>query len=173
MPVREFYRRRFARVVPAYVVAACIGIALDVWQYGSETFARGLFTLTLLQSWITGERFSYAGNSVGCRFQPRSSPTRCSPADQAGVRAESRRLIALLCSVLGLSIAWQLVLRGDYSETVSWAPYIAPPYRALEFVAGMCLARMLMTGVRLRLPVLAPVALAVAALLAGGISGRG
>ncbi len=84
-----------------------------------------------------------------------------------------RRLIALLCSVLGLSIAWQLVLRGDYSETVSWAPYIAPPYRALEFVAGMCLARMLMTGVRLRLPVLAPVALAVAALLAGGISGRG
>ncbi len=65
VPVREFYRRRFARVVPAYVVAACIGIALDVWQYGSETFARGLFTLTLLQSWIPGERFSYAGNSVG------------------------------------------------------------------------------------------------------------
>ncbi len=165
-PAREFFRRRFARVVPAYTVAAVLGILWDLAQYGDEGIWRGLFTLTLLQSWVPGDQdWNYAGNSVGWSLSTELFfyalfPLLIGPV--AGL--DRRRLFGLLALVVAISIGCQFALRHTNSDLASWAVYIAPPYRLLEFVAGMCLARLLLGGVRLRVPVAAAMLLAIAVL---------
>src|SRR5262245_53228114 len=60
-----FYRRRFARVYPAYAVVAVVAIPILIWLHTIKTVrgvALGLFPLTLLQAWIPNNAITYGGN---------------------------------------------------------------------------------------------------------------
>lgn len=158
---REFYRRRVARILPAYWVAAVIGIAFEVASHNGSLL-RGLFTLSLLQSWIPRIlEWNYAGNAVGWSLSTEVLfyalfPLLIGPIARMGRRGAG----ALLVVSLAVAILWPaLVHPVSFPSTRFWAIDIAPPARLPEFVAGAALARLLSSGVRLGIPLWAPMAL--------------
>jgi peptidoglycan/LPS O-acetylase OafA/YrhL len=171
-----FYRRRVARIVPAYLVACVAGAAIAQWiaplNGPAGGLLRNLFPLTLLQSWSPDPYTYYAGNSVSWSLSTEVFFYALFPfVIRPILRCEGRGLVRLLCLTVAVAIALPLLLRPEHQDTGLgfWAIYINPAYRLLEFVAGIALAGLLRAGVRVRVPVAAAVALAVEAYLAANV----
>jgi peptidoglycan/LPS O-acetylase OafA/YrhL len=169
---RAFYRRRFARIVPAYLVAGAAGIAVAQWISplggASPGVGKDIFSLSLLQAWSPDPYTYYAGNSVGWSLSVEVFFYALFPfVIRPLLRLDHGKLLLLLAMVVGLAIVIPLELRPVQQDTgfAFWAIYINPVYRLLEFVAGIALAGLLRTGFRIRLPVAAAMGLALAAYL--------
>lgn len=174
---RDFLARRVARVYPAYVVATLVGIPI-LMAVGVLTVRRdllpGLFTLTLLQSWVPSTAYYYGGNLVAWSLSNEAFfylmfPLIAVPLSRLARRRPPRDLWVLLVALAAASIALPLILRPVEEGGVSfWLVYISPPFRIIEFVIGMGLAHALRRGGLPRLNLAACAALAGAAYLVAG-----
>ena len=151
-PVR-FYRRRFARVVPAYWAAALIAVVVMAWTApvgAGETLER-FIPLTLLQSWVPVRDVYWSGAGVGWSLSTEVVFYAVFPAVilvVARLTADGavRAACALVVCVLALPLL--LPVTGVSEDLAAWVVGVAPPVRLAEFVLGMLLAAAVAGGVR-------------------------
>lgn len=168
---REFYRRRFARIAPAYWVACLLAFGSVVLIDGKGEIWKSLFPLTFLQSWVPDSSVYYGGTPVAWSLSTEVAfyaafPLLIGPL----MRLDRRALKRILGVVIAVSIVTPLAIgSGEHNTGAAfWAIYINPTYRILEFVAGICLCALLLCGQRVRVTPPAAAAVAVAAYLAAG-----
>lgn len=175
---RDFLVRRVARIYPSYAVVTLVVIPLYflVGRFNDVGQAvRGLFTLTLLQSWIPDPEFYFAGNGVSWSLADEAFFYATFPAlivfvsSRTGRIGSQRRLLAGTVALLSIGVLVPVVLHPSGESGLGfWFIYINPAFRLVEFMVGICLALLVQRGGLPRLP-LAPCALlAAAAYLAAG-----
>lgn len=164
---RAFYRRRFARVVPAYWTMCIVALIVPPLTYNPIESVHDLVTrlvpLTLLQSWIPSQPFYFGGNSVSWSLSDEvffyaMFPLLIGPV--AALRREA--LVRVLVGLVAVGILVPVFVH-DF-----WFIFVDPVFRLVEFVIGVVLCLLLIDGVRLRAPVSAVAALAIAAYVIAG-----
>ena len=108
----RFYRRRFARIYPAYVVSLALGIGLMMLDGGRVDPIALAFALTLTQDWVPDPDIYYAINPVSWSLSCEAAfyllfPFAARRCEQASPLAR-RRCLQLL---VGLAILIPLVVR--------------------------------------------------------------
>lgn len=162
---RRFYRRRFARVVPAYWVACLLGVAVVALVFHRTSpghVALSFLPVTLLQAWVPNQDAYYAGNALSWSlsvevFFYALFPFLIGPVMALGRRRQAILVAGLTAGVLAVGLA---VHPQAYDGARFWLLFIDPAPRLLEFVIGICLCALLLEGVRI--PVRPPVAGAIA-----------
>lgn len=157
-----FYRRRFARIYPVYLVACLVAFALLLRS--GEFSAADLSALSLMQSWVPSETFYYAGHAVFWSLSCETFFYLVFP----WLRLFTRRLTAAGLSVLGVAalvvsftIAW-LGFALPLGSLTTWAVVIFPVSRLPEFVLGVVAGTLISRGWRPRMSVWSTLGLAVA-----------
>lgn len=162
---RDFYRRRLARILPAYWVVLVLSVPFGVaaWRLG--------FAATLLQAWVPDPDVYYGGNSIAWSLSAEMFFYALFPflIRRMGVLGRPE-LARLLVGVLLAAIAIPVLIRPSQDGTGLgfWLIYICPALRLAEFVAGICLCSLILLGVRLRVPRAVAVAIALVAYLVAG-----
>jgi peptidoglycan/LPS O-acetylase OafA/YrhL len=166
----DFYRRRLARVGPAYWTAFLLVLPVFLILDLGLTWA-DLFSATLLQSWVPDPDVYYGGVSVAWSLSNEAFfyllfPFLIGPL----VAMRDRSLLVLLAGLVAAAIVIPIALHPAEANqgTSFWAAYIFPPTRLVEFALGMGMAAFLRRGVRLRIPPAAAYAAALVAYLAAG-----
>jgi peptidoglycan/LPS O-acetylase OafA/YrhL len=167
------WRRRLARIYPAYVVAwLVVGAALSFLHYPLSTQA-GVYNLLLVQSWIPHYTVYWGWNGVGWSLSCEAFFYLLLPLILVLLRHRSARVLAAV-AVLSASLtitASVLATQWTPSGTplnstfnrFGWLVYVCPLGRLPEFVLGCVLGLMLKKGCLPRLHVIPVVALVVAA----------
>jgi peptidoglycan/LPS O-acetylase OafA/YrhL len=180
-PARSFWRRRFARVWPAYAVAAVIGYAVSRYLDGRSFSIEKLATdLAMLQSWVPAKPWYFSINPVGWSLSAEAFFYLTFPLYAAAIlrmRGRSAAVLAgaLLAGIFGLgaAIGDGIVVGGGYvlpDNLAIWLVYICPGTRIMEFLLGITLVVLIRRGVLPRVPVgLAWAALGLAWVLAGQV----
>lgn len=165
----DFYRRRVARIYPAYAVACVVAVPVIYLlgeMAGPMHLAQAVFPLTLLQAWVPHPRIAYGGNgvswSLSCEaFFYATFPFLMPRLAAAGVR----RLLGTAAVAALVPLVLALALRPTDAESAAFMfIYANPLARMAEFVLGIALACLLRSGVRVPWLRLGPV-LALAAVV--------
>jgi peptidoglycan/LPS O-acetylase OafA/YrhL len=146
----SFYRRRFARVYPAYAVALLFAAAL--WAVlDPRVLQRGVLTPFLLQAWVP-DSYSYFAINVPAwslsveAFFYLMFPLIILGIRRLGTKALWTLLIAMVAVTIGLgAFASMTVVPADLDQNsvVVWLAYYFPPSRLPEFVVGMILGHLM------------------------------
>lgn len=161
----QFYRRRFARIYPAYFVAVTLAIAL---VFLAMTFEPTDFAAyTLLQAWVPSEAFTTAANAVFWSLSVEAFFYIVFPA----LRILTRKLRTTGLWVLGGAAATaSFAIAGVGSffpvDDASWAVIAFPPSRLPEFVIGAVLGTLVVRGWRPSIPAWFGFALSATAVVA-------
>jgi peptidoglycan/LPS O-acetylase OafA/YrhL len=163
--VGAFYRRRFARVYPAYFVAVLMAISVSLIMRDFEPVE--LVAFTLLQTWSPDTAVHYAASPVFWSLSCEAFFYLLFPFVAGRIsRLGRRQLLALAAGCIVAVIANGVVALGRLDDPiVQWLVYIFPPTRSLEFVLGIALGFLVRGGLRLRIQPWMAVALAVAVLI--------
>jgi peptidoglycan/LPS O-acetylase OafA/YrhL len=169
-----FYQRRIARIVPGYWVACFLGVAVVALVFDRTSRAEvalSFFPVTLLQAWVPHQSAYYAGNTVSWSLSVEAFFYALFPFVIGPILALTvRRQAALLTAVGGLVVAACVAIHPTgYTGARFWLLFIFPAARLCEFVVGICLCALLMSGVRLRIRPSAAGALAIAAFCLAGL----
>jgi peptidoglycan/LPS O-acetylase OafA/YrhL len=165
---RQFYRRRFARVVPAYWAMCVVALVVPPLTYNPiesmQDLATRVLPITLLQSWVPSAPFYFGGNSVSWSLSDEVFfyalfPLVIGPLVAMSLRARTALLLGLLAVAMLVPLVFDNV----------WVTFVNPVFRLTEFLIGVCLCGLLVAGVRLRVPLTAAVAIATAAYLIAGL----
>lgn len=149
----HFYRNRFARVYPLHALTwAAAGVLFLVTQ-GTLDLPVALATMVLLQSWIPFEKFFFGMNgpswSLSCEaFFYAVFPFMASRVCGLSVKSLGRMVVGLYIAVGLITLAAHVALQDG--PTVALL-YVNPLYRLWEFVIGMALARLILSGWRMPL----------------------
>lgn len=166
----EFYRRRFARIYPAFVAAWLLSLVL--------LLSRGLFEAwdllppTLLQAWFPLEAAYFAGSAVFWSLSCEAFFYLAFPLIHRLVAPRTTPIvIAVGVGAAAISIGVALAAIG-MTETpfTRWLLIIFPPLRLLEFVLGVTLGIVFRRGFRLKWPLWATIPLAAVAVWAASIA---
>jgi peptidoglycan/LPS O-acetylase OafA/YrhL len=175
--ILRFFRRRFARIYPAYAVTWLLGGLVALYVGNRVTPGIALATLGLAQAWIPIDDYFIGMNGVSWSLSCEAFFYALFPAliwFLARASSNVRRLTLLLL-VLGVIAVPAVVTTWFPGLAVIdkiWATYIFPPTRMLEFGCGVILALEVKSGRWPRVPVPAAVALACAGYLAAGQAGH-
>ncbi len=172
--VGAFWRRRFVKIYPNYLVALIAGIVVAVAVEGAAFDRKtAVVDLFLLQSWSPYEatRFTYNGPlwSLSCEaLFYLSFPLLLGIVDRIRPERLWAWAGALAAAVFAVPVVAHLLPPGGppvfgLTGTEAWVVNSLPPTRMLEFVLGIMMARIVLTGRRLPLGLGGSVALAVAA----------
>jgi peptidoglycan/LPS O-acetylase OafA/YrhL len=147
-----FYRRRFAKIYPAYAVAAVIAIAYAAVTIGVSW--KDFFAFTLLQSWVPDQTVYYAALVVFWSLSCEAFFYVAFPLIRRFTRAVTTRrlwLMACVAAVVSMSVALAGV---GFPETpqLMWAVVVFPLSRLPEFAIGVCLGSLMARGWRPRIP---------------------
>ena len=176
--VRKFYRRRLFKIFPNHLVTGVAAFLLLIWVTGAVANYTWLFNLLLIQSWFPNVSVIHSGNlvawSLSCELLfyvsfpllyvaiKRIRPERLWA--WAGAVVVAILLVPTLANVLAQALAGsRLMPVTDVNLWAQWFVSALPPVRMLEFVFGIFLARIVMTGRKLPLGLGGAVALTVAA----------
>ncbi|GCD34264.1 acyltransferase [Streptomyces chrestomyceticus JCM 4735] len=172
---RAFWRRRFFRVFPNHVTSWALALVLVLTVGTGIGLLPSVTQLFLLQSWVPDPAFTDTGNSVSWSLAVDVVFYGLFPALLALVnRIAPKRLwywvigtavAAAVVPAVGLAVlpdTPEMPLSG-VSESQYWFAYFLPLFRMLECFLGMLMARIVLTGVWIRLPVLPAVVLLVLA----------
>jgi peptidoglycan/LPS O-acetylase OafA/YrhL len=136
-----FYRRRAARILPAYWVAWFAGLAVTSWEGVHPGKGSIGMSFLLLQSWRAKSETYFAVNgpswSLSCElFFYLLAPVLLLHAARLG-SASGRRVLLV---VTGVAIALALAGWGAENDVRAWAVKILPVTRFAEFALGALLA---------------------------------
>ncbi|MGK5110437.1 acyltransferase family protein [Geodermatophilus sp. CPCC 205506] len=162
-----FYRRRFARIYPAYVVTWLLSVAMMVLD-GRRPSLMDLLPLTLLQSWAPSEVVFWATNAVFWTLSCEAFFYLAFPVLHRCVRGWTVRsaLIGIAVLVVVIEVAASVSVAVGGGPTAHWLVTVFPVTRLLEFVIGMLLGVMAVRGARRSPPMWLAVALTVGGFLA-------
>jgi peptidoglycan/LPS O-acetylase OafA/YrhL len=159
--VTAFYRRRFARLAPAYWVALVLGLAWGVVLYRDPSGAalRAIPAVLGLQAWFPDPAVHFAGNGVEWSVSAELFFYALFPILIGAVHRRVGRVVLVVLAV-ALGGAAPVVLGAALPAGLgSWAVDIFPITRIGEFLCGLLLAVALQQG--RRVPVRPVVAVAV------------
>lgn len=154
---RRFWRRRYVKIVPNYVVAWALAMLLIA--AGTAPW-RSVATFFMLQSWIPDYDTNFSVNSPGWSLSTEVFFYLCFPLLLAGVRriAPQRLKIWIAGVVAAVCVtpwlATTFLPAGDVymsnepgvSGLHLWFAYVFPPARLLDFLLGILVARAVMLG---------------------------
>ncbi len=173
----SFYRRRVARIVPAYWVALFLFIPVDAYcaRLTGPSLGRGLFNLTLLQAWVPSASWFSGGNPVGWSLSTEAFFYALFPLFALRVsRLTTRSKLMGIAAMSVLAVAIPLLVSPPTHVTSAqvgwsyWFIYISPLTRALEFGIGVAVGALLRDGHRTGVPLWVAVTLAGVSFLAAG-----
>jgi peptidoglycan/LPS O-acetylase OafA/YrhL len=155
--VRAFWRRRFLKIYPNYVVAWVLAMVLfaaattPAWQAALNLFMLQVWVPDFFTnfsvdppSWSLGaEAFFYASFPLLLRFANRIEPSRLKYWT-AGTFAAILAAPALAYALMSENPP----VPGNYhaSPLQYWLVYILPPVRVFDFLLGILVARLVLTG---------------------------
>ncbi|WP_159879747.1 acyltransferase [Plantibacter sp. T3] len=144
---RLFWWKRFARIYPAYI-AAWLGVLVVNIVSGDGVSPWDLLSATLLQAWVPSESAYFASSAVFWTLSVETFFYLVFPALILLVRRLT--VPGLWCAMAGLVGSVVIVAflvnpveRGTFGN---WISSVFPPTRLLEFIIGMVLARLLISG---------------------------
>lgn len=173
-----FWRRRFARLWPAYAVATLAGYLVCRYFDGRPfSLERLAANLAMVQSWVPVKDVYFSINAVNWSLSVEAFFYLTFPLYAGAIlRLSARRAMVLAGALFAgmLGVAWvfagDLVLGGGWmlpDATAVWVVYISPAVRILEFVLGIVLVTLVRRGALPRIPIgLAWAALALGWVLA-------
>jgi peptidoglycan/LPS O-acetylase OafA/YrhL len=148
--VRAFYRRRFARLAPAYWIALLYGLAWVIVLYGSPAVAalHAIPAAVGLQAWFPDPAVHFAADGVEWSVSAELFFYALFPLLIGAMRSRGgRRTVGAAGIVLGCIAPY--LLRLFVSGNVGgWLLDIFPVVRLGEFMCGLLLAVALKTGRR-------------------------
>jgi peptidoglycan/LPS O-acetylase OafA/YrhL len=174
----RFWRRRLFKIFPNHVVMFVV--ALVLYAATTTSFSTGALNLFLLHAWVpdpaTFLSVNYPSWSLSCELLfyilfpallallSRIRPSRL--WWYAGATVVAVFCMPLLSRVLPATPAF---LAGDETQSIDgfWFVYIFPPVRLLEFVLGILMARIFLSGKWIDLPARYAALLLVACYTAG------
>jgi peptidoglycan/LPS O-acetylase OafA/YrhL len=170
----RFYRRRFARIYPAYLTSlALAGVVL--WLIGgTATRTEIVASIFMVQSWFTSHAIWPGVNAVTWSLSCEAFFYLLFPLlIVVALRASSRmRQVTLAASILlAIVVAtWLSPLMSSVNKQM-WLTDVFPPVRLLEFVAGVLLALEVKARRWPRIPLSVAWPLVLVAYLAAGEAG--
>ncbi|MGV1867573.1 MULTISPECIES: acyltransferase family protein [unclassified Rhizobium] len=148
---RKFYVARFARIWPVHVACIILLYAAvgDPSRIGTtDSLPVGLLNLALLQSWFPNYHVFFSYNAVSWSISCEALFYALFPF----ISAANGKTIALwllgscllvvLMAALSAAIGAGPYAAGDFYPTIDGMMYINPASRLLEFVLGICAARL-------------------------------
>lgn len=177
----SFWRRRAARLWPAYAVATLAGYLVSrFWDGRFFSLERLAANLAMVQAWIPAKDWYFSVNSVNWSLSVEAFfyltfPLYARSIMRMRARAAFTLAGALLAgmALVALVFGGDIVLKGGWQLPASpgvWIVYISPAVRIMEFVLGIVLVSLLRKGALPRVPVsLAWISLAVAWVAAGKV----
>lgn len=174
--LRRFYRRRLARIYPAYLAALLFAAVLWLVR-DPKGLASGLLTPVLLQSWVPDKRVYFAINTPAWSLSVEAFFYLVFPFAIAGLRKLSGKglwitaSVAVSAPIALAALASQYLNPADLDDGsfTAWAVYYFPVARLPEFILGVVLAILLRAGRIPMIPWNFSVILAAVAYLAAGL----
>ncbi|MEU9252765.1 acyltransferase [Streptomyces sp. NPDC048270] len=172
-----FLRRRLAKIFPNHLVTLAAAVLLAVSTGTALGVTDWLPNLLLLQSWWPDPLVASSGNPVSWSLSCELLFYLAFPFLLAAIERIPRRLlwpaavtVVALCA--GAALVGRYVISNEPAlpypgfESMSyhqvWFVYFFPPVRMLDFVLGILVARLVLTGQWVRIGMLPALALAVA-----------
>lgn len=158
---RAFWRRRYAKIVPPYIVAWVLALVLVEGLDGASTTpAQGFLSLFMLQSWVPDVATNFAVNNVSwslsteaffyLAFPVMYMVLKRIPARQlkywiGGVIAAVALTPLLTYLIIPVGTA---VVPNEPAQSANyfWFAYVFPPGRLLDFALGMLVGRAVVLG---------------------------
>lgn len=167
-----FYRRRFARIVPAYWVCLVLGVFIVGYLSGDSrgSVIEASPSILGLQAWVPVDSIYYAGNAVGWSISCEIFFYALFPLLIAATRSRGI-LIGLAASTAATLLVTPLALRPsiDFHGVAFWAVYVFPVQRLAEFTLGIGLAAAMRQGWRSPVPLPGAVAVSAVAYFVAGV----
>ncbi|ASD21114.1 hypothetical protein B7495_02565 [Cryobacterium sp. LW097] len=166
----HFYRRRFARIYPSYLVAWLIALAILLTQGGFGW--ADLVPLTMLQAWVPVEVVYFAGSAVFWSLSCEAFFYLVFPYLHRLIHRLRTRSLAFIgagAATASIGVAF-LALPLPENEFTRWFIIIFPPLRLLEFIVGVVLGLLFSRGLRSPIPLSGAVALATAGIYVSSIA---
>lgn len=157
----RFYRRRAARVLPAYWVALAVAVTVDAVFGWGQTVWQILPSVPAVQAFFPDQQVHFAGNTVGWSLSAEVFFYALFPALLLVMRRRPARIALLTVAVLAIFVVPAVLAGSDESTRGYWVIGVLPLQRLAEFVLGIGLAQAMRAG--WRMPVRLPAALALAA----------
>jgi peptidoglycan/LPS O-acetylase OafA/YrhL len=152
----QFYKRRFARIYPIYVITWLAAVLYAAVGAGTVSWRPVLLGATLLQAWNPNYDMAYNfpawSLSVEAFFYAMFPFLIKAVSRMSAARAAHGVAVGFLWMV-----TWTVVTRLINAGPLDWLLISLPLYRLGEFVCGMCLAAALIQGWRPRIPSVIPI----------------
>ncbi|WP_433014020.1 acyltransferase family protein [Kribbella sp. CA-294648] len=157
--VSTFYRRRFARIWPAHIVALVPAMFVfyrfdppeNIWWIKPFSITVLLLSVVLLQGWSNDSAILYGGNPASWTLSVEAFFYAYFPFMQRATVKLKRTGGFILCvSVIVIGVAYRLAL-FHFKDVVPVLPQ--PVLHSVAFLFGIGLAIMLRTGWKPRIPV--------------------
>ncbi len=163
-----FYGRRFARIIPAYVVVLVLALAIRMYD-GEGSLAVGVPSFLLLQAWFPNPHTHFALNGVAWSLSVELFFYAVYPLVLFALlkvrRVGARHAVLAACLLWPLAVA--VLLNPAQGTDQFWLLYICPLVRLPEFIAG-CLLALAVQTTKVRVPFGGAAAVAVGAYVASG-----
>jgi peptidoglycan/LPS O-acetylase OafA/YrhL len=146
-----FYRRRFARIAPAYWVALVVATVFLVLVSDTpkvENLALSFPSVLGIQAWFPMSNVHFAGNGVGWSLSAEMFFYALFPILLMMIRGK-RALVWAGALAITMIVVFPVVLHPTSGDgTAYWAIYIFPAQRVAEFYCGVLLATAMRSGWR-------------------------
>ncbi|MEY2468320.1 MAG: hypothetical protein QOF21_1018 [Actinomycetota bacterium] len=167
-----FFRRRFARIWPAHVVALAVLILLPYGPMYNEFRGGAAGTIAcvlLVQAWSPSETIYFAGNAPTWSLSCEVFFYALFPAMVHRIAALShRRQTQLAVGLFAVPLVIATVSASSKEPFWAWLRYISPPVRLTEFGLGILVALAVQDGRWRKVPVWVATVLTCGAYLLAG-----